>query len=81
MLAQLVLEKLPESVLVAASGMAGLGSANTIRTRKITDRFYLCGDGVSDVADGIGLVAPRVMVCAGHQANMVLRLLLGECQP
>ena len=45
MLAQLVLEKLPESVLVAASGMAGLGSANAIRTRKITDRFYLCGDG------------------------------------
>ena len=80
MLAQLVLEKLPESVLVAASGMAGLGSANTIRTRKITDRFYLCGDGVSDVADGIGLVAPRVMVCAGHQAQMTLRILAGEAE-
>lgn len=80
MLAQLVLEKLPESVLVAASGMAGLGSANTIRTRKITDRFYLCGDGVSDVADGIGLVAPRVMICAGHQAQMTLRILAGEAE-
>lgn len=80
MLAQLVLEKLPESVLVAASGMAGLGSANAIRTRKITDRFYLCGDGVSDVADGIGLVAPRVMVCAGHQAQMTLRILAGEAE-
>ena len=77
MLAQLVLEKLPESVLVAASGMAGLGSANTIR---VSERFFICGDGVSDVADGIGLVAPRVMVCAGHQAQMTLRILAGEAE-
>ena len=26
--------------------------------------------------NGVGLMAPRVSVCAGHQANMVLRLLL-----
>ena len=39
----------------------------------------LC-DGVSDVNDGIGLVASRVMVCAAHEAHMVLRLLAGEEQ-
>ena len=76
-----VLEKLPGKYLVAASGMAGLGSANAIRTRRIADRFYLCGDGVSDVSDGVGLVAPRVALCAAHQAHMVLRLLSGEIQP
>jgi len=26
------------------------------------------------------LMAPRVQVCAGHQANMVLRLLVGELE-
>ena len=77
MLVNAVLETMPEKFLVAASGMAGFEGGNTIRTRKITDKFYLCGDGVSDVADGIGLVAPRVMLCAAHQALTAIRLILG----
>ncbi len=81
MLVNTVLERLPDKYLVAASGMAGFGSANDIRTRKVTKRFYLCGDGVSDVADGVGLFSSRVMLCAAHQAHMVLRLLAGEVQP
>lgn len=75
MLVNGVLELLPDKYLVAASGMAGLGSANTIRTRRITKRFYLCGDGTSDTADGMGLVSARVMLCAAHQAHTVLRIL------
>lgn len=78
MLANCVLERLPHSYLVAASGMAGMGTPNTIRTRKVMKRFYLCGDEVSDVEDTIGLVAPRVMLCAAHQAQTVLRILAGE---
>lgn len=78
MLANKVLETLPDTFLVAASGMAGMTSANTIQTRKITNRFYLCGDMVSDVKDAGGLVASRVMACAAHQAHMVLRILAGE---
>ena len=81
MLVNTVLEQLPEKYLVAASGMAGLGSANAIHTRRLTGRFYLCGDGVSDVADGIGLVAPRVALCAAHQAHMVLRILSEHFEP
>ena len=57
--------------------MAGYDSGNSIATRKVTKRFYVCGDGTSDVADGIGLVAPRVMLCAAHQALTVIRLILG----
>lgn len=75
MLVNGVLETMPEKYLIAASGMAGLGSANQIKTRKITKRFYLCGDEVSDVADDIGLVSSRVMLCAAHEAHMVLRIL------
>ena len=78
MLVNGVLEQLPGCYLVAASGMAGLDTPNTIKTRKIMKRFYLCGDGVSDAADTIGLVAPRVMLCAAHQAQTVLRILAGE---
>lgn len=78
MLVNAVLEQLPRTALVAASGMAGLGSPNHIQTRKIGRRFWLCGDGVSDVADLGSLFAPRVMLCAAHQALVVLRLLAGE---
>ena len=78
MLVNCVLEQLPECYLVAASGMAGMDTPNTIRTRKVMKRFYLCGDETNDVADTIGLVAPRVMLCAAHQAHTVLRILAGE---
>ena len=78
MLVNGVLQKLPECYLVSASGMAGMGSPNRIETRRITDRFYLCGDGVSDVEETMGLVAPRLMLCAAHQAQTVLRILAGE---
>ena len=78
MLVNGVLENMPEKYLVSASGMAGLGPANTIKTRKITKHFYLCGDGVSDVADGMGLVSSRVMLCAAHEAHAVLRILAEE---
>ena len=78
MLVNGVLEQLPDCYLVAASGMAGMDTPNTIRTRKVMKRFYLCGDETNDVADTIGLVAPRVMLCAAHQAHTVLRILAGE---
>jgi sulfur carrier protein ThiS adenylyltransferase len=78
MLVDVVLEQFPQKTLVAASGMAGFGSGNAIRTRKVTGRFYLCGDGKSDVDQDIGLTAPRVMLCAAHQALTVIRLILGE---
>ena len=78
MLVNGVLEQLPACFLVAASGMAGMDTPNTIKTRKIGKRFYLCGDEVSDVEGTIGLVAPRVMLCAAHQAQTILRILAGE---
>ena len=73
--ANIVLSELPDKYLVAASGMAGMGVTNSIKTRRITSRFYLCGDETSEVSDGIGLVAPRVVLCAAHQAHTVLRIL------
>lgn len=81
MLIETLLEQLPETPIVSGSGMAGFGSANAIRTERRFGRLYLCGDGTSDVSDGLGLMAPRVAVCAAHEAAMVMRLLLGETEP
>ena len=65
-------------IVVSASGMAGLGSANEIVTKKIKDNFYLVGDNYSDYEEYLGIMSTRVMICASHQANVVLRLILGE---
>ncbi len=80
MLTNLVLETMPDKYLVTASGMAGMGSANTIQSRRVMSRFYLCGDGASDVSEAGSLVASRVMLCAAHQAHTVLRILAGELE-
>jgi len=80
MLTNLVLETMPDKYLVAASGMAGFSSANSIQTRKVTSKFYLCGDERSDVQSEGSLVASRVMLCAAHQAHTVLRILAGEIE-
>lgn len=80
MLVEGVLSSWPDKYLLAASGMAGLASANAIHTRRVSLRFYLCGDEVSDVADCGALFAPRVMLCAAHQALMVVRIIAGELE-
>lgn len=80
MLVNAILENAPEKYLVSSSGMAGFGSANLIKTKKISKKFFLSGDSVSDVNDGIGLISSRVMVCAAHEAHMALRILMGETE-
>ena len=77
MLINALLSQCPQTYIVSGSGMAGYLSANMITTRRVFERLYLCGDGVTDMADANGLMAPRVAVCANHEANMALRLILG----
>lgn len=78
MLTNCVLTEFPEKYLVGASGMAGYGKSNEIETRKITSRYYLCGDGISEITGNYGLMAPRVMICAAHQANKIIELIAGK---
>ena len=78
MLVNGILEYFPEKKLVSATGMAGYESSNTICTKRMMKNFYLCGDRVSEVTPGHGLMAPRVAICAAHEANMITRLILGE---
>ncbi|MDD4168727.1 MAG: sulfur carrier protein ThiS adenylyltransferase ThiF [Desulfotomaculaceae bacterium] len=76
LLVNAALEQLPGIKIIAASGMAGYDSANLIKTVKPMKNLYICGDLENEAIAGRGLMAPRVQICAGHQANMVLRLLL-----
>ncbi len=75
MLVNCILEKFPEKYLVSGSGMAGIGSANLIKTRRITDHFFICGDESSDVEEAGSLVSARVMVCAAHEALMAIKII------
>ena len=76
MLTNYVLEHFPNQYLVGASGMAGFGDSNQIRTRKITPHYYLCGDEISGIETCGSLMAPRVMLCAAHQANKIIELII-----
>lgn len=63
--------------IVSGNGMAGIGDANSIVTRRIADRLYVCGDGESDIGTEGTITETRVAVCAAHQANAAVRLILG----
>ncbi len=74
----MLLQSFTGAPLVAASGLAGYGCGETIRVRKMGERIHIVGDLETGAAPGCGLMAPRVGIAAHMQANLVLRLLLGE---
>ncbi|WP_244834912.1 sulfur carrier protein ThiS adenylyltransferase ThiF [Clostridium sp. BJN0001] len=66
--------------IITASGMAGFYSNNTICTKKINERLYICGDLKNEAKINEGLMAPRVSIAANHEANMALRLILDKTE-
>ena len=78
MLVRTLLETCPETTVVSGNGMAGFGNSNAVITKQVNSRLYMCGDGSTDVGGGTGLMAPRVNICAGHQANKIIELILNK---
>lgn len=68
----------PDKYIVAASGLAGYEDSNTIKTTHFSSRIFIVGDQKTAAQPGMGLMAPRVGIAAHHQANLVLRILLGK---
>lgn len=64
--------------LVTASGLAGWGRSNAIRTRKLGGEIIAVGDGETAVGADAAPVSPRVGIAAAMQANAVVALLLGK---
>jgi len=78
MLINAISEKMPDKYIVAASGVAGYGDNNEIKTIRFSSKVFIVGDQKTAAQPGVGLMAPRVGIAAHHQANTVLRILLGE---
>jgi sulfur carrier protein ThiS adenylyltransferase len=76
MLLGTVREALPQAYLILASGLAGYGDSNSIRTWRMGERTFVVGDLKSPAGPGHGLMAPRVGIAAHHQANLVISLLM-----
>ena len=74
-LANVVLTKMPDKYLIMGSGMAGYFDSNIIRTRRINEKFFVCGDFINEAKMGSGLMAPRVGIVANHMANEAVRIL------
>jgi sulfur carrier protein ThiS adenylyltransferase len=81
MLVETVLTKMNGVKLVSVSGLAGYGKSNDIRTKRVSPRLVLVGDGQAGVDTCKFLTAARVGVAAMHQANAILELLIDEINP
>ena len=77
MIVETVLSQMRQPI-VAVSGLAGFGDSNAIRTRRISERLIVIGDGRSSIESGLPLCAGRVWIAAAHQANAIIEVLLNE---
>jgi sulfur carrier protein ThiS adenylyltransferase len=76
MLVETVLNTMNDVIIVAVSGLGGYGRSNEIQTRRLSDRLILIGDSSSGIEAGFSLMAPRVAIAAGHQANAIVELII-----
>ena len=72
-----VLTHLPNIPIVAASGVAGYGQSDRIRTIE-TGNLHMVYDEEALSSDEDVLLAPKVCLMANWQANITLEILLGE---
>lgn len=80
MICNATLKNFRDKYLIASSGMAGYYDSNDIKTKKIRDKFYICGDFEHEAKEGDGLMAPRVAICANHMANLAMKILIDEIE-
>ena len=63
-------------LVVAASGLAGWGNNDTIKTHQLSPTFYVIGDLVSEVSPDCPPISPRVNITAAKQADIILEYIL-----
>lgn len=76
MIIETAADTLPKTFVIGASGLAGYGDSNGIQTRRLGEKVFIVGDLMMAARPGRGLMAPRVGIAAGHQANLVVSLLM-----
>ncbi len=78
MLVETVLSRMKRVIVVSVSGLAGYGNSNAIKTRRISRRHILVGDGATAARPGTRLTASRVGIAAYHQANAIVEVVVNE---
>ncbi|HOU29835.1 MAG TPA: sulfur carrier protein ThiS adenylyltransferase ThiF [Bacteroidales bacterium] len=78
MIIEAVQTDMPGVPLIVASGLAGWGRNDSIRSRKIDDNLYVCGDESQEVSEDNPPLAPRVVIVAAMQANFVVEILMNR---
>ena len=76
MLLETAADRLPDVFIIGASGLAGYGDSNSIKTWRLSDKVFIVGDLEREASPGLGLMAPRVGIAAHHQANLAVSLLI-----
>lgn len=80
MIIETITERFPDKFIIAASGLAGYGENNALRTRRLGNLF-ICGDETSEVSETLPPLAPRVGVVAALQANQALEIIMDDLEP
>jgi sulfur carrier protein ThiS adenylyltransferase len=78
MLIETMMDQLHRSPLIVGNGMAGFGRFEILQINQWSKNVYVCGDGLSEIADELPPLAPRVGIVAGMQANLALELLINQ---
>ncbi len=68
---------LPNTPIVAASGVAGIGNSDRIVTKQIGNLHMVYDEHALSSDDDV-LLAPKVCLMANWQANIVLEILVGD---
>lgn len=69
--------KYPEKPIIGASGVAGYGNSDRIKTIE-SGNLYMCYDEQAKSSDEDILTAPKVCLMANWEANLALEIILGE---
>ncbi len=69
---------LSDKFIVSASGLAGYGKSNRIRTHYINERLVVVGDLKSEVCADCPPLSPCVNIAAAKEADAVLEWVLGR---
>lgn len=67
-----------DKLVVTASGIGGTGDADAITTRKVRENLYMIGDMQTECSMDNPPFAPKVMVAAAKQADVVLSYFLNK---
>ena len=72
-----ILLKLPNKSIVAASGVAGYGNSDRIKTKKL-GKLFLCYDDKALSSEQDMLFSLNIISIANWEANLALEIILGE---